>query len=65
MYIQMLSMTTSSWVVFDTPPDQWVLIGASLVLSSGLYVWIRERHLVRKGRTALHPASSISRSATR
>lgn len=65
MYIQMLSMTTSSWVVFDTPPDLWVLIGASLVLSSGLYVWIRERQLVRKGRKALHPASSISRPATR
>jgi hypothetical protein len=58
-------MTTSSWVVFDTPPDIWVLTGASLVLSSGLYVWIRERQLVRKGRKALHPASSISRSATR
>lgn len=45
VYVQMVYMTTASWVIFDTPPDAWVLAGAMLVLASGLYVWFRERQL--------------------
>jgi drug/metabolite transporter (DMT)-like permease len=53
LYIQMIYMTASSWIIFDQPPDFWVLTGAAMVLSSGLYVWLRERHLARAGRTRL------------
>lgn len=44
-YTQMLFMAASSWLVFHHPPDRWVLIGAAVVIGSGLYVWLRERQL--------------------
>jgi drug/metabolite transporter (DMT)-like permease len=45
MYIQMFYMTASSWIIFLTPPDVWVVAGATLVLASGLYIWLREKQL--------------------
>ena len=44
-YFQIIYMTASSWLIFATPPEVWVLAGAAVVLASGLYIWIRERHL--------------------
>ena len=45
VYVQMIYMTGSSWLIFDQPPDGWILAGGSIVLASGLYVWLRERAL--------------------
>jgi drug/metabolite transporter (DMT)-like permease len=50
MYVQIVFMTTSSWLIFNTPPHPLVLVGGSVVLASGLYIWMRERDLVRAGR---------------
>lgn len=61
LYIQMLYMATSSWVIFNTPPDIAVLVGAALVLSSGLYVWIREKQLAHRERRPIETAASIGR----
>jgi hypothetical protein len=36
-----------------------VLTGAAIVLSSGLYVWLRERHLARAGRTKLSGGETV------
>lgn len=47
LYAQMFYMTISSWVVFNQPPDIWVIAGALLVLASGLYVWLREIQLAK------------------
>lgn len=31
------------WLFFGTLPDRWTLIGAAVIIASGLYVWHRER----------------------
>lgn len=38
-------MTAASWVIFHQPPDVWILVGAPIVIASGLYIWLRERQL--------------------
>ncbi|MEM9736500.1 MAG: DMT family transporter [Pseudomonadota bacterium] len=45
VYIQILFMTASSVWIFGSSPDIWVLVGASVVMASGLYIWLRERQL--------------------
>ncbi len=50
---QMIYMTASSWIIFDNPPNLWVLTGAAIVLGSGLYVWLRERQLSQTGKSKL------------
>jgi drug/metabolite transporter (DMT)-like permease len=44
-YVQILYMGISSWIIFGQPPDIWVLVGAGIVVASGLYIWLRERRL--------------------
>jgi drug/metabolite transporter (DMT)-like permease len=48
VYTQIVYMTASSWLVFDQPPDRWTLVGAGIVVASGLYVWLRERALTAR-----------------
>lgn len=45
VYTQILWMTASGYLFFDTIPDLWVFVGAGIVVASGLYVWLRERQL--------------------
>jgi drug/metabolite transporter (DMT)-like permease len=47
-YFQIIFMTTSSWVIFNQPPDIWVFVGAPIVIASGLYIWLRERRLQKE-----------------
>ena len=58
VYVQMLYVTVISWLVFSEPPDLWTLIGASIIIGSGLYIWLRERQL-RKQPTPLAPNKSV------
>ena len=54
VYSQIFTMNAASWLVFDQPPTIWVGVGAAVILGSGLYIWLRERHLARReaqGRT--------------
>ncbi len=44
-YVKIVYMAVSSWLIFSQPPDLWLLVGASTVVASGLYVWMRERRL--------------------
>ena len=46
-YTQILWMVASGYFIFGNIPDQWVFIGASIVIASGLYMWLRERKLGR------------------
>ena len=45
-YTSILWMTTSGYLVFGHLPDGWTVVGAAVVIASGLYVFHRER--VRK-----------------
>lgn len=42
-YVQLLPMILLGYLVFGDFPDHWTLIGAGIVLSSGLYLLYRER----------------------
>jgi len=46
-YTQILWMVASGYIVFGNIPDIWVFVGASIVIASGLYVWLRERQLAK------------------
>ena len=42
LYQQILYMTLGGWLVFGQIPDQAVLLGAAVVVASGLYLLWRE-----------------------
>ncbi|HEY9538983.1 MAG TPA: DMT family transporter [Kiloniellaceae bacterium] len=44
-YVQLLPMILLGYLVFGDFPDFWTLIGAGVVLSSGLYLLYRERKM--------------------
>ena len=41
-YSFILFLTTWSYLVFDHLPDIWTVIGASIIITSGLIIWFRE-----------------------
>ena len=45
VYSQMLYVTILSWLVFGTTPTVTTIAGAGVIISSGLYIWWRERSL--------------------
>jgi len=47
VYSQIVFVSLGSWVVFDAPPGGTTLIGTSIIIGSGLYLWARERQLAR------------------
>ncbi|MEX2520184.1 MAG: DMT family transporter [Paracoccaceae bacterium] len=42
-YSHIVWISLSSWLIFHQPPDSWTIGGAAIIVSSGLYVWLRER----------------------
>src|SRR5262249_2441160 len=42
-YTQLPWVTIGGYLVFDNLPDQWTLVGASIIIASGLYTAHRER----------------------
>ncbi|MEQ1944898.1 DMT family transporter [Mesorhizobium sp. VNQ89] len=51
-YLQMVWMIAAGWLVFDQLPDIWTLVGASVIVASGLYIIHRE-HRLRLSKTAV------------
>lgn len=47
-YSSLLWATLLGFAVFGALPDGWTLVGASLIVSSGLYIFYREKQLSRK-----------------
>lgn len=45
------------WLIFDTLPDGWTVIGAAVIVAAGLYIWLREMRLARAGRLGREPDS--------
>lgn len=44
-YVGLLSATVIGALLFDEWPDIWTLLGATLIVGAGIYVWARERRL--------------------
>jgi drug/metabolite transporter (DMT)-like permease len=42
-YTQLIWATLAGWLVFDTLPDAWTLVGGTIIIASGLYTAHRER----------------------
>ena len=42
-YTQLLWMTLAGYLAFGALPDGWTLIGATIIVGSGLYTALRER----------------------
>lgn len=52
-YSQMIWMIISGWLVFNQFPDRWTLIGATVIVASGLYIVHREHRLRLRNHAAL------------
>ena len=48
LYTQIVSVTIISIIVFDQFPDQYSILGAAIVIGSGLYIWHRETKEARE-----------------
>ncbi|TIO87394.1 MAG: DMT family transporter, partial [Mesorhizobium sp.] len=44
-YSQMIWMIISGWLIFHQFPDRWTLLGAAIIVASGLYIIHREHRL--------------------
>jgi drug/metabolite transporter (DMT)-like permease len=53
IYTQIIWMVVAGYMLFGNLPDMWTLIGAAIVVGSGIYMFMRERMLGR-------PSSVIS-----
>lgn len=51
-YLQMVWMMALGYLVFDQFPDRWTLVGAGIIVASGLYIVHREHRLRLASRTA-------------
>lgn len=56
-YLQIVWMVALGWFVFNDLPDLWTLVGASVIVMSGLYIIHREHRLRVKHRSVLNSES--------
>lgn len=47
-YLEIVGATFFGWLLFDDLPDALSLLGIALIVGSGLFVFLRERHLERR-----------------
>ncbi len=50
-YVQIVWMTALGYLIFDQLPDAWTLVGAGIIVSSGLYILHREHRLRLRDRS--------------
>jgi drug/metabolite transporter (DMT)-like permease len=53
-YLQMLWMIIAGYLVFGQLPDRWTIVGAVIIVASGLYIVHREHRLRLAQRTVLN-----------
>jgi drug/metabolite transporter (DMT)-like permease len=58
LYLQLLSMTALGYLVFGDVPDAWTLVGAAVIVGSGVYLVHRERTISPKRREEPEPDSA-------
>jgi drug/metabolite transporter (DMT)-like permease len=46
-YLSLIYLALASWLIFNQPPDEWFVLGATIIVLSGLYIWLRERMLAK------------------
>ena len=46
-------MILSGWIFFHQFPDRWTLVGAAIIVASGLYIIHREHRLRLRNHAAL------------
>ncbi|KRA55748.1 hypothetical protein ASD80_00235 [Devosia sp. Root635] len=46
-YLSLIYLSLASWLIFQQPPDQWFILGVCIIVSSGLFIWLRERALAK------------------
>lgn len=46
-YLTLVYLSIASWLIFNQPPDQLFILGAAIIIASGLYIWLRERQLAK------------------
>jgi drug/metabolite transporter (DMT)-like permease len=44
-YSYMIYIATLSWLIFGHVPDLWVVLGAVVIVVSGLVIWRREQRI--------------------
>jgi drug/metabolite transporter (DMT)-like permease len=44
-YVELIGTTILGYAIFGNFPDLWTWIGAAVIIASGLYIALRERHL--------------------
>ena len=49
-YVMLLYMTIWSVVLFNDFPDIWTVAGATIIVSAGLVIWVRERRQAMKAK---------------
>ena len=49
VYSQIVYITLFSWFIFDSTPDVPTIVGATIVVASGVFIWWRERNLNSQG----------------
>jgi drug/metabolite transporter (DMT)-like permease len=47
VYVQIIPMSVLGYLVFGNTPDAWTLVGAAIIVASGLYVFYREHRINR------------------
>ena len=52
-YSQMVWMILSGWIIFHQFPDRWTLVGAAIIVASGLYIIHREHRLRLRNRATV------------
>ena len=43
IYLNIIWITIFGIVIFGDWPDQWTVLGSTIIIASGIYVWWRER----------------------
>ncbi len=43
VYVQVIYATAVGYVVFDTLPTVWTALGTAIIITSGVYIWQREK----------------------
>ena len=65
MYTQIVWMLALGWLIFSDVPSVWTLIGASIVIASGLYLLYREEMVRRQNNARSGPGTALSRDPQR
>jgi drug/metabolite transporter (DMT)-like permease len=60
IYTQIVWMLALGFFVFGDLPDRWTMVGASVVIASGLYLLYRERVRSAEARVAGDASQSSS-----